>query len=227
MMREAERTYGGDVRDDLLAGVERWRARAEAAESRAEALDGALAVANRALIANGAAPVAGGASLAPALPAKRVRAGHHCTDGDDCPDCGGVRGSHLVHDGQGLCADCGAFGEALFTKRCTGPVPPSSLAADALCPDCTHPLRLHNAKGCPAVFSQGDECLCGFDDPVPEPEAPREVYFARWVASRPCECKPGQPPCFPCGARLVVPTKPSGSDAGTFVILVTDEESAP
>jgi hypothetical protein len=43
----------------------------------------------------------------------------------------------------------------------------------------------------------------GPDPRESEPEAPREVYFARWLASRPCECKPGQPPCFPCGARAL------------------------
>jgi hypothetical protein len=50
-------------------------------------------------------------------------------------------------------------------------------------------------------------------DACPEPEAPREVYFARWVASRPCECAPGKPPCFPCGARAVVPAAESPGSA--------------
>lgn len=48
-----------------------------------------------------------------------------------------------------------------------------------------------------------------------EPEAPREVYFARWVASRPCECAPGRPPCFPCGARAVTARAPVPAESAT------------
>jgi hypothetical protein len=58
----------------------------------------------------------------------------------------------------------------------------------------------------------------GPDPRESEPEAPREVYFARWLASRPCECKPGQPPCFPCGARALssqgAGSTPSSAPAG-------------